>query len=176
MSKLQIVALVILTTILTDKFLINHNTNAPVQNPVIQNVTVAPTPTTNQIGTTSSLQATTQVGSTSTQPTTQLTTQNELILKEIQNLRNDMIQAKSVNQDTGTTLRSSLIGGMVKINSPQWDKVDVHEKPSASSKVINSIVYDAIYFYTSKTTDWYQLNLDGGQVGWVQAQFLKEYP
>ena len=86
------------------------------------------------------------------------------------------IQTKTTTQDVGPTLTSSLIGGMVKISSPQWKRVDVYEKASTSSKIINSIAYDAIYFYTTKNDSWYQLNLDGGQSGWVQSQFLKEYP
>lgn len=167
LSKLQIVALVVLTTIFTDKFLINHNyNNSPIT------VISTPTPTLSQ----SPENTTPNVSIVPTQPVYQ----NELILKELQNLRKEIVAVRNPVPTTTvmavSTLTPSLIGGMVKINSSQWKKVDVFERASASSKIINSIYYDVIYFYTSKTSSWYQLNLDGGQVGWVQSQFLKEYP
>jgi len=167
MSKLQIMALVVLTTILTDKFLINHN-----------QVTLSssyPTPT-------SFNSPKPSAEAVPTLTTTASSTQNELILKEIQNLRKDMnstltnLQTKTTSQDPIPTLSSSLINGMVKISSPQWKRVDVYEKASTTSKIINSIAYDTIYFYSQKNDAWYQLSLDGGQIGWVQSQFLKEYP
>lgn len=163
MSKLQIIALVILTTILTDKFLINHPSSVSPSAPTSFNspqpsaAAVLPTPP-------------------------PANTQNELILKEIQNLRKDMtttlgnLQTKSTGQEPVPTLSSSLINGMVKISSPQWKKIDVYEKASVTSKIITSITYDTIYFYGQKNDSWYQLSLDGGQIGWVQSQFLKEYP
>jgi hypothetical protein len=164
MSKLQTVALVVLTTIITDKFLISHPVPAvaPVTTPNI--VTASPLPST---PTTSS-----PAPSPSSPPSN---TQNELILKELQNLRKDLA-SKTASGDTGSSLSTTLIGGMVKISSPQWKRVDVYEKSSNTSKIINTISYDTIYFYTQKITGWYQLNLDGGQNGWVQSQFLKEYP
>jgi len=161
LSKLQTVALVVLTTILTDKFLINHSyNNSNVSNQAI----VSPTP---QISSTPNVQVSPSVSAS----------QNEVILKELQAL-NQKINNTPVptKEPIPTTTNSPLIGGMVKINSPQWTRLDVFEKASASSKIINSIVYDTIYFYASKSNGWYQLNLDGGQIGWVQAQFLKEYP
>jgi hypothetical protein len=163
LSKLQTIALVVLTTILTDKFLIDHN---PTIVPVPNN---SPTPSLSQDLTTATSSAT--------------NAQTEIILRELVNLRKDM--AASLEQSSklttnnsapAPTLSASLLGGMVKINSSQWKKIDVYEKPLASSKIINSIVYDTIYFYTQKQDGWYQLNLDGGQLGWVQAQFLKEFP
>lgn len=156
LSKLQIIALVILTTILTDKFLINHN---------------YPTPTVSQI----------EVPIATSSATN---TQTEIILRELINLRKDMAtsleqsakQQNNTNTTPAATLSTSLLAGMVKINSPQWNKIDVYEKPLTSSKIINSIIYDTIYFFTQKQNNWYQLNLDSGQLGWVQAQFLKEFP
>lgn len=160
MSKLQTIALVVLTTIITDKFLINHPvpTTTPVTIPNI--VTTSPSITSSPVPTPSSPPP---------------NTQNELILKELQNLRKDLA-AKTSSGDNGSSLSTSLIGGMVKISSPQWKRVDVYEKSSNTSKIINTISYDTIYFYTQKISGWYQLNLDGGQNGWVQSQFLKEYP
>jgi hypothetical protein len=169
LTKLQTIALVVLTTILTDKFLIDHNpTIVPVQN---NSPTSINSPEL-------SAQAVTSVSTSSA-----TNAQTEIILRELVNLRKDM--AASLEQSSklttnnsapAPTLSASLLGGMVKINSSQWKKIDVYEKPLASSKIINSIVYDTIYFYTQKQDGWYQLNLDGGQLGWVQAQFLKEFP
>jgi hypothetical protein len=164
LSKLQIIALVVLTTILTDKFLINHS--YPVSS--ISN-SITPTPIVT-------------IAPMATSSATVSSSQNELILKEIQNLRSDMnstlntIQTKNISSEAVPTLSSSLIGGMVKIASSQWKRVDVYEKPNTSSKIISSISYDTIYFYGQKTDGWYQLNLDGGLTGWTQSQFLKEYP
>ena len=166
-SKLQIVALVVLTTILTDKFLINHNSYPQPQ-------AVLPVPTS-------------IVNVTSTPPPIGVTaapslSQNELLLKEIQNLRKDMLVAVNNLQNKTTapeaipTFSTSLLGGMVKISSPQFKRVDVYDKANSSGKIINSIVYDTIYFYSTKADGWYQLSLDNGQVGYVQSQFLKEFP
>ncbi|HCU55594.1 hypothetical protein A2574_02535 [Candidatus Shapirobacteria bacterium RIFOXYD1_FULL_38_32] len=160
LSKLQTIALVVLTTILTDKFLIDHNQPLP--------------PSTNITPPPSELITPTPLNANS---------QTEIILRELINLRKDM--ASSLNNPNTSansngsptpTLSSSLLGGMVKINSPQWQKIDVYEKPLASSKIINNIFYDTIYFYRLKQDGWYQLDLDGNQLGWVQSQFLKEFP
>jgi hypothetical protein len=169
MSKLQTIALVVLTTIFTDKYIIDHKQPTLVQNPVVQSTTLSPSPTP-------------QISQPIVPTTPPSNTQNELILKELQNLRKDMnttlnnVGTKTTNQDPLPTLNPSLIGGMVKINSAQWKRIDVYERSSTSSKVINTISYDVIYFYSQKIDGWYQLNLDGGQNGWVQSQFLKEYP
>lgn len=166
LSKLQIITLVVLTTILTDKLLINHSQTISVPNIVATptaTITTTPTPITN----------------VTLSPNT---SQNELILKEIQNLRKEMnstitnLQTQSSIPQAIPTLSSSLIGGMVKINSPQWKKVDVFEKPNSSSKIVNSIIYDTIYFYSTKTSGWYQLSLDNGQSGYVQSLYLAEFP
>jgi hypothetical protein len=168
LSKLQIIALVILTTILTDKFLINHS-----QAPSVSNI--SPTPSLSQI------QSLTPAPVSSSSATS---TQTEIILRELINLRKDLAasleqsakEQATTNTAPDPTLSASLLNGMVKINSSQWEKLDVYEKPLTSSKIINSIVYDTIYFYAQKQNGWYQLNLDGGQLGWVQSQFLKEFP
>lgn len=145
-SKLQTIALVILVTILTDKFLINHNYNKPAV------ASVTPTPTI-QIS-----------------PIPTGVSQNEIILKEIQNLRKDMVAAKQAIPTSG----SSLINGMVQISSEQWSKIDVYEKALTSSKIIASIKYGTIYFYHQKTDGWYEIYLDDGQSGWARSQFLEE--
>lgn len=170
LTKLQIIALVVLTTIFTDKFLINHTPSTPVivktTTPI---VTQMPTPVI------SKFEATPSASSNNVQ--------TEIILRELINLRKDMAatfkettKQASESDSPIPTLTESLLGGMVKINSPQWKRVDVYEKPLTSSKIINSIVYDTIYFYRQKQNDWYQLDLDGGQLGWVQSQFLKNFP
>jgi len=165
MSKLQIIALCVLTTILTDKFLITHPlvTTLPSSNNL-------PTPTISQ-----------NLPLVSTSSATN--TQTEIILQELINIRKDIASVNNQSNKVATisgspapTLTTSLLGGMVKISSPQWKRLDVYEKPLLSSKIINSLVYDTIYFYRQKQNDWYQLDLDGGQLGWVQSQFLKEFP
>lgn len=169
LSKLQIVAISVLTTILTDKFLITHPQST---SPQIVNISPTSIPT---IPTAIISQAPSATPAPSN-------SQNEIILRELVNLRKDMISALTdiktqTNNDTPLpTLNPSLIGGMVKISSSQWKQVDVFEKPVSSSKIISSLVYDTIYFFRQKANGWYQLDLDGGQIGWVQSQFLKEFP
>ncbi len=161
-SIIQIIALCIVTTILTDKFLINHDSGSsknPPETPPETLTTPAPT----------------------TPPSN---SQNEIILRELINLRKDMTATlndlKKTQTTTGggaiPTLSSSLLGGMVKINSSQYKTLDVFEKPQASSKIVNTLTYDTIYFYRQKQGDWYQIDFDTGQLGWVQAQYLKEFP
>lgn len=167
LSKLQTIALVVLTTILTDKFLINHQP----QTTVISN---PPTPSVSQSQNLSPVPVSTSLATNA---------QTEIILRELINLRKDMSatfkESTKTTDDSSSpapTLTASLLGGMVKISSPQWKRLDVYEKPQSSSKIVNTIVYDTIYFYRQKQNDWYQLDLDGGQLGWVQAQFLKDFP
>lgn len=162
LSVIQIIALCIVTTILTDKFLINHQPNSPQNTPNQQaGVSTSPVPT---------------------QPASN--SQNEIILRELINLRKDMTSTlndlKKTQTTTGSasipTLSASLLGGMVKISSPQYKTLDVFESPQASSKIVNTLTYDTIYFYRQKQGDWYQIDFDTGQLGWVQAQYLKEFP
>ncbi|MFA6008190.1 MAG: SH3 domain-containing protein [Candidatus Shapirobacteria bacterium] len=165
LSKLQIIALCVLTTIFTDKFLINHNY------PIATSIPISsPTPIISQVQSLISTPSATN-------------TQTEIILQELINIRKDIASVNSQSNKVATdssspapTLTTSLLGGMVKISSPEWKRLDVYEKPLTSSKIINSLVYDTIYFYRQKQNDWYQLDLDGGQLGWVQSQFLKEFP
>lgn len=162
LSVIQIIALCIVTTILTDKFLINHDSNSSQKLPETPPETLSsPAPT--------------QTPSNS---------QNEIILRELINLRKDMTSTlndlKKTQTTTGSasipTLSASLLGGMVKISSPQYKTLDVFESPQASSKIVNTLTYDTIYFYRQKQGDWYQIDFDTGQLGWVQAQYLKEFP
>ena len=169
LSKLQIVALCVLTTILTDKFIVNHqvSTNIESKNQT-KEIIVSPTLT--------------PVSSPSAAITSSISTQNEIILKELINLRKDMsttlnnLSKESTDSATTSTLSTSLLNGMVKISSSQWKRVNVYEKTSTSSKIVNSLVFDTIYFYRQKQNGWYQIDLDLGQLGWVQAEFLKEFP
>lgn len=174
LSKLQIIALCVLTTIITDKFLINHTPQTTVPKTTASIVTQMPT-----------LAPSKTEGSTSSasQNSNSNNNQTEIILRELVNLRKDMAatfkeSTKLASDSTYPvpTLTETLLSGMVKINSPQWKRLDVYEKPLTSSRVINSIVYDTIYFYRQKQNDWYQLDLDAGQLGWVQSQFLKDFP
>lgn len=168
LSKIQIVALCVITTVLTDKFLINHQTNSNQSTPIVINQ-----PKTDI----------TPVATSSSALVTNNNSQDEIILRELANLRKDinstLTDIKKTTTDTAVTsiaTSSSLLKGMVKISSSQWKRIDVYEKPSTSSKIINSLVYDTIYFYRQKQSDWYQIDLDSGQIGWAQAQFLKEFP
>jgi len=169
LSKIQIIALCIITTILTDKFIVSHpsqSINSSNNPPNLQVISTAPTP----VSTSSAIVA------------SNISSQNEVILRELINLRKDMsstfnsLQQQASASAAVPTLSTSLLNGMVKISSPQWKRVNVYESPSTSSKIINSIVYDTIYFYRQKQGDWYQLDLDADQLGWVQIQFLKEFP
>jgi hypothetical protein len=161
-SKIQIIGLCIITTILTDKFLIDHPSPPSVITPANTPTPTIPIPT-------PSVSA--------------VNSQNEIILRELLNLRKDMTASLNElkkqppgNDSPAPTLNASLIGGMVKISSSQYPRLDVFEKPKSSTKIIGSLIYDTIYFYRQKTDGWYQLDLDGGQTGWVQSQFLKEFP
>lgn len=168
LSKIQIVALCVITTIITDKFLINHSTPTSQPTPVVVN------------------QPKTDITPSTSSPSAVVSTNNsqdEIILRELANLRKDInstiTDIKKASTDTTTSTvstSSSILKGMVKISSSQWKRIDVYEKPSTSSKIINSLVYDTIYFYRQKQSDWYQIDLDSGQIGWAQSQFLKEFP
>jgi len=74
LSKLQTIALVILTTILTDKFLINHNPQTTIIPPT-------PTPSLSQNPTQTPAIATSSSNTNA---------QTEIILRELINLRKDM--------------------------------------------------------------------------------------
>ena len=83
------------------------------------------------------------------------------------------------NQDKSQplpTVDPNLVGGMVKIVSEQWEKVDVFEKALASSRIIGQLSFGNIYFYREKKDGWYQVELSLDKSGYVQSQFLKEFP
>lgn len=173
LSTVQIIAVSVLTTILTDKFLITRPT-------VVEPVPAVLSETDATKGAEPTMGAG-ETGPVTEEPTPAVQgSQNEIILKEIQNLRKDMVstlnEMKTKEQATVPTLNPSLIGGMVKVSSPQWKYVDVFEKPLNGSKIISSLTYDTVYFYSQKVNGWYQLSLDGNVTGWTQEQYLKEFP
>lgn len=108
--------------------------------------------------------------------------QNEIILKELNSLRQDMVSSLNEiknNQDKSQplpTVDPNLVGGMVKIVSEQWEEVDVFEKALASSRIIGQLSFGNIYFYREKKDGWYQVELSLDKSGYVQSQFLKEFP
>jgi SH3 domain-containing protein len=102
----------------------------------------------------------------------------QLVLKKISQLEFDIASLKNQNQTnnqpTATTQSDTL--NMLEIADPSWQKIDVFDKPLASSKIIGQADYGIIYFYSSKQSGWYQISLDIATSGWVQSQFIKELP
>ena len=74
------------------------------------------------------------------------------------------------------TAPGELLRGMVKINDPKWESIEVYAEPKASSKIIGKAKYGEIYFYTQKENNWYKAEFSEGKYGWIQAQFLEEIP
>lgn len=68
----------------------------------------------------------------------------------------------------------------IKIKSDQWQKVDVFEKSSASSKIVGQAVYGKIYPVMKTEGLFYLINLSSSSSpssikGWIHRQFIKEF-
>ncbi len=178
LSKLQIIALVIITTILTNKFLYTQpSVYTPTPTPTPAAIILAPTVPLAQV-------------STSPAPSplpTGASISNDAILKELIGLRKEMVSSLTELKQKSLLLDSSIgssstsasvpaLAGMVKIKSPQWSRIDMFDKPQASSVISGSLIYGNVYFYQKKQDAWYLIVLDTGQSGWSQSQFLAEYP
>lgn len=83
----------------------------------------------------------------------------------------EWLSGKEIATTPGEFLR-----GMVKINDPKWESIDVYVEPKASSKIIGKAKYGDIYFYSQKENNWYKIEFSEEKYGWVQAQFLEELP
>jgi hypothetical protein len=71
---------------------------------------------------------------------------------------------------------SQIFQGIVRIKDQKWEKVEVYEESKASSKIIGYAEYGTLYFLSQKEDNWCQIELEEGQLGWIQAQFISELP
>jgi len=82
------------------------------------------------------------------------------------------------SQDAGGVNKLSELSGGEYLGtvtiSNQYEMVDVHSAPLASSGVIGQAYKDLTYLYTSKQGQWYEIDLGDGTVGWVQVSLVKE--
>jgi len=111
----------------------------------------------------------------------------EALEEELAILR-EQVNAVRLNEGLETeVLGSQDAGGLDKLSevsggeylgtvtiSNQYEMVDVHSTPLASSSVIGQAYKDLTYLYTSKQGQWYEIDLGDGTVGWVQASLIKE--
>ncbi len=97
-----------------------------------------------------------------------------LLEQEVASLKDQLKASTQTNQVTTNSQTDSL--NMLEIADPTYKQIDVFDKPLASSKIIGQADYGIIYFYTTKQSGWYQINLDSYLTGWVQSQFIKELP
>jgi hypothetical protein len=54
--------------------------------------------------------------------------------------------------------------------------VPVYAEPSTTAKIVTRLDLDALYFVLDKKTGWYELDLNQGKKGWVQADSVLELP
>jgi hypothetical protein len=55
-----------------------------------------------------------------------------------------------------------------------WNKTDVYEQSKASSKIVGEIQKGQTYQVLEKLADWYKIQLNSKNTGWVSVQFVNE--
>ena len=72
-----------------------------------------------------------------------------------------------------TTPTPTPTGQLVKLKA-NWSTADAFEQPRASSKIIGQLIKNQSYLVKEKQTDWYLVQVNSSQTGWVSAQLLNE--
>ena len=108
----------------------------------------------------------------------QLLSEVEDIKDELEALRSDKMTSSATlgltsdDMDNYADLGNSI--GNITIADSKWSEVDVFQNTVSSSKIIGQIEYGEAYPFFESKGSWYQIELPGGQNGWVSASFVKE--
>ncbi len=65
---------------------------------------------------------------------------------------------------------------IIRVVKGNATNVEVHAMPNTTSLVIDSLKSDSIHFYLTKADNWYQVDLENNQSGWIEARYVSELP
>jgi hypothetical protein len=80
---------------------------------------------------------------------------------------------KEIEQLTSTLSANIDIKGIVKLKK-NWQQAEVYETNRASAKILGKIVQGKLYFVYDKAPNWYKIEYENGQWGWVQTSLVEE--
>ena len=89
---------------------------------------------------------------------------------ELQEIISDLDDVEGVN--VSNTDQTSLGSITVRDN---YSRIDAHEEPVASSRVVGSINKGKSYEYFDRNGNWYYITTDQGTKGWVFASFVEDF-
>lgn len=74
---------------------------------------------------------------------------------------------------TPTIQAQSDIKGIIKLKN-NWSKAETYQEMKASSRIIGQLVKDKLYFVYDEDANWYKIEYDFGQYGWIQKSLVDE--
>ena len=114
--------------------------------------------------------------------TSQISDRDDL-KKQLSLLREELIRYKSQQETQAQVLGESAptpviqapadIKGIVKLKN-NWQKAEVYQDMKASSKIIGQLIKDKLYFVYDEDPNWYKIEYDLGQYGWIQKSLVDE--
>ena len=114
--------------------------------------------------------------------TSQISDRDDL-KKQLTLLREELIKFKSQQEERPQILGESTstpavqpppdIKGIVKLKN-NWKSTEVYQDMKASSKIIGQLIKDKLYFVYDEEPNWYKIEYDLGQYGWVQKSLVDE--
>lgn len=103
--------------------------------------------------------------------------------KQLTLLREELIRFKSQQEDQTQVLGEiaptpsikvpTEIKGIIKLKN-NWPKAEVYQDMKASSKIIGQLIKDKLYFVYGEDPNWYKIEYDLGQYGWIQKSLVDE--
>ncbi|MEK7633904.1 MAG: hypothetical protein AAB437_03610 [Patescibacteria group bacterium] len=114
--------------------------------------------------------------------TSQISDRDDL-KKQLALLREELIRFKSQQESrtqvlgesapTPTIQASADIKGIIKLKN-NWQKAEVYQDMKASSKIIDQLIKDKLYFVYDEDPNWYKIEYDLGLYGWIQKSLVDE--
>ncbi|MBP9817217.1 SH3 domain-containing protein [Candidatus Shapirobacteria bacterium] len=103
-----------------------------------------------------------------------LAIQIDNLKKEVNELKKQQSKSQVLGANIGGDPTTVLGTGFIKIRDEKWTTIEVFEKPLASAKVVGSINFGKLIYYTKQEPGWYLVEYLDGKYGWVQNQFMEE--
>ena len=86
--------------------------------------------------------------------------------------KNNLTASESATLEQNLVIPTQIVR-LVKNNDQD---ITVFSSPQTSSQPVTTLSSDTIHFYLDKQNDWYQIDLENDQSGWVEARYVSELP
>lgn len=97
-----------------------------------------------------------------------------IVLSKISNNSSSKISEPSTNV-TPTPDAPAYLGMIRTVNDPTTT-VNIYDVPSNGGNIISTVPSDDLLFYYKTAQGWYQIELEPGNLGWIQADLVIELP